>query len=373
MKLLIFTPEISNLPNYKNIISAHVQLPYSLYHFLKKSLQNDIYFVTTKKDKSKEFPDIIDINDTNLFFITNSYTKPDSTRMTSGKNLRINYFKVLYQLWELNLFIKKNKITHVNSFGSNKVAVFFAILSYFNNSVIFIHNQNFTFYFNKISLFLIKNKKNFSFLTSTKYGSNELTKYNLKNDFLLQPEIFKRNCDESQKKFRVLFWRDPSLENGFDFCLNVFNKIKYEFPNIKFTLALRDHTNFNLEELDLHGLEVFKVPYPIGTINKLISESYIILMPFRRLSVNPQLAIIESLNTNALVLTTNIESSSEYVDSINLIPFDLDSVTDLVRKLLTNNNLYDFHLSRQIIKRNTFLSFEEYSFNYFLKVSNYEI
>jgi len=125
---------------------------------------------------------------------------------------------------------------------------------------------------------------------------------------------------KSDRPHRVLFWRDPSRENGADVCLEVFRALASRYPNISFDCAVRPHWDpvAGLEDLaeQNKNVHIFRFPYQCGiTIEKLLSESICVLMPFRRLSTQPQLAILESMMSGTVVITSAIGSNHELIDS----------------------------------------------------------
>src|SRR5690606_13818563 len=102
------------------------------------------------------------------------------------------------------------------------------------------------------------------------------------------------------EKRRVLFWRDPSLNNGADVCAKVYDMLAPEFPDISFDMAIRPHWSAveGLDELAAkhENVNIYRFPYEDGiTLPKLVLESLCVMLPFRRMTICPQLAIAESL------------------------------------------------------------------------------
>jgi glycosyltransferase involved in cell wall biosynthesis len=108
------------------------------------------------------------------------------------------------------------------------------------------------------------------------------------------------------------------VENGADICLYIFKRLAPAYPNVSFDIAVRPHWA-EIEGLDDAGREfenitIHRFPYEEGTtIDQLVAESICVFLPFRQLSVNPQLAILESMGAGRVVITTAIESNSEVV------------------------------------------------------------
>jgi glycosyltransferase involved in cell wall biosynthesis len=124
--------------------------------------------------------------------------------------------------------------------------------------------------------------------------------------------------DRVGQQHRVLFWRDPSEENGADICLEVFRRLAPRFPDVSFDLAVRPHwrpvpglRNISAEH---QNVKLHEFPYEGGTsIARLMKESICILLPFRKLSTHPQLAILESMHCGRAVVTTALGSNNEVI------------------------------------------------------------
>lgn len=117
---------------------------------------------------------------------------------------------------------------------------------------------------------------------------------------------------------RILFWRDPTLANGADLCMEAYSAVAERFPDLSFDMAIRP----NLAELPgideaaaRHpNVHVYRFPYEQGiSLAQLMHESLVIVLPFRSLSMNPQLAVVESLHCGVPVITSNVDSNCEVI------------------------------------------------------------
>jgi glycosyltransferase involved in cell wall biosynthesis len=124
----------------------------------------------------------------------------------------------------------------------------------------------------------------------------------------------------AQHRQSVLFWRVLAPETGGDICLKVFDRLAPVFPDINFDLALRPsvHEMPGAEELaSTHpNVRLFRFPYPEGvSLAKLVTNSLCAIFPFRRLTIEPQMAIVETLAAGTACLGSNYASISELIDS----------------------------------------------------------
>jgi len=118
----------------------------------------------------------------------------------------------------------------------------------------------------------------------------------------------------------VLFWRDAEIANGVDTCIDAFKLLSGEFPSVDFVFAVRPNHPFEgeLRKLDNQYINIHLLlfPYKDGiTISELISSALCVVLPFRSLSCNPQLAVLETLMLGTPLVTTPVESNKELVEN----------------------------------------------------------
>jgi glycosyltransferase involved in cell wall biosynthesis len=123
---------------------------------------------------------------------------------------------------------------------------------------------------------------------------------------------------EHRRPRRVLYWRDPTENNGMDIARDVFRALAPKFPDVIFTMAIRPIwcPVPGIDELarEFPNVEVHKFPYENGvTLAGLMSESLCVFMPFRINSFDPQLVLLESLEAGVPVVTSNCQSNPEIV------------------------------------------------------------
>ena len=117
---------------------------------------------------------------------------------------------------------------------------------------------------------------------------------------------------------RVLFWRDPSVENGADLTVTAYRALAPKYPDIDFDFAIRPHWDQvpGIDELEseFQNVHVHRFPYPEGTtLPGLLLASICVLQPMRHLSINPQLVIAESLVAGIATVASDLDSNRELV------------------------------------------------------------
>ena len=94
------------------------------------------------------------------------------------------------------------------------------------------------------------------------------------------------------------------------------------------------------------NIEYVEYPYPdLKTIFDYLSESICVILPFRKLSTNPQLCVLESMLYKTCVITTNIESNIDFIKhGVNGFLIKNNNLVDwekLIRKLLNDKALIE--------------------------------
>ncbi len=149
---------------------------------------------------------------------------------------------------------------------------------------------------------------------------------------------------ESSRR-RVLFWRDPSTENGADLALEAYRALAPRYPDIDFDFAIRPYWDpiDGIDELAVEhdNVHVYRFPYSDGiTLPGLVVNSLCVLQPMRQLTINPQLVIAESLAAGVATISSDLGSTGELVqDGVTgrLVPVgDGKALTDALDGLLAD-------------------------------------
>ena len=342
-RIAYYIPDISIYAKQSEIVSSHIQLPSILAK--KFNEKEDITIITSFLSENCVYPKILkNVKIKNLSDGIIRKKKSVNSNPSNGYDL-IKFFKFYF---EVLIYIHKNNFEIFHSFGSNRVLIFTSLIKCLSiKKINFFHTIDTDIStISKSTLFLIN--KNISIVTSTNYSKKLLeSKLNFKNVTLIKHGIKVPLKKLSINKKRVLYWRDPTFENGADLCVTLFKRLSKEFPNIIFTIAVRKHTEniINVNELDKYkNIEYKEYPYPDSkTIFDYLSESICVILPFRKLSTNPQLCVLESMFYKTCVITTSIESNKDFIeDGMNgflINKNDLIEWETVLRKLLFNKEL----------------------------------
>jgi glycosyltransferase involved in cell wall biosynthesis len=142
-----------------------------------------------------------------------------------------------------------------------------------------------------------------------------------------------------RKRNRVLFWREATVDNGVDLCMDAFRHVAERFPEVRFTFALRPVANEvrGLDDLakEVSNVEVHRFPYAPGLgLPDLLSESLFACLPLRTQSAHPQLSILETLQEGVPVVCLDVGDMHEIVqDGLTGVVLDETSPQALAKAI----------------------------------------
>lgn len=166
---------------------------------------------------------------------------------------------------------------------------------------------------------------------------------------VIQPGIGKQFGVDKSKPFPlnsgryVLFWRNANRENGADLCAEVFKQLSSEYSDTDFIFAVRPGGEYEklLRISETHkNIQLLRYPYKANiTITDLLASATVVVLPFRKLSINPQFAILETLASGAPLITTPVESNREIIkhrETGILVSPTVNDIATAIRGLLNN-------------------------------------
>lgn len=366
MKIVVFVPEMGGAPGFEKVISAHAQLPLKTINILKKA-NKEVILVTTKlkanRCKPFNWP-----NENDIRYVKDGKNRGENTVMYDGPIQGYNYLKLCVQFFEVLVILKKEKIQIFHSFGTQKVALFSSFIKIFLPNIKIYHTINVGDINFLIKPFFSRIDQVF---TSTNFYKDFLKSKNISCDVIKHGGA-KRNVKKRHFKNRVVFWRDPSYENGADICLDAFVKVSNNYPDIEFTFAVRPHYDnvLDLNKIDSHdNISYFEFPYDNNkSIDDFLNESILIILPFRSLSTNPQYAVVESLQFDSILITSDVESNKEVVEGTNGILLKQNTSEELANILTEQLDYHKLNYKLKIVNLKTSFNWYKYKhkiFNYY--------
>lgn len=349
MKISFFVSQVASAPGFANVVSGHVQIPLHTMKLLRDA-GHTVELITTEFGKNQALPNCHP-EGVVVHQVVNGSRQGQDLPMYAGYRFGIQPIKLIKQLSQIKKIVEAEQYDILHFSGSNKTAYLAGVIKLIGIKTPLVLTVN--GYLQKRFWFATKYLwKQFSaIITSTEFYQNECETQGIPTVLIkhgivrhIREELEEITVDKPQ---RVLFWRDPSIENGADICLQVYDRLAPLFPDVSFDLAIRPHPNRvpGIKELSdkYPNVNLYQCPYkPDISLAKLLSESICVLLPFRKLSTHPQLAVLESMLAHAVVVTTALDSNIELINSGRngyLVPVgDVEATTEVVKELLNDRN-----------------------------------
>lgn len=142
----------------------------------------------------------------------------------------------------------------------------------------------------------------------------------------------------------ILYFGDSNKERGFDIVFRLAQRL----PNLKFKVLLRWEGKNCYGELEkmkkLPNVVIWNYPYA-ESLDKIISKSKLVILPFRWLGVRPPLSLLESMALGQCVITSSMKGNEEVVrNEYNglVVNFNkLDNVAFRISLLVKDDNQRD--------------------------------
>jgi len=347
MKVGIFVAEAKYPVNTVNTISGHVQMPLVSANILKKHGYN-VTLITSRAPEGYQLPLIASKG------LINIETVISASKKWPKQGTRL--LRVPLLINELRKLILSSNFDIIHAFGDIGTAYLLGLLKATKISAMtFMTFHNFSICSSPfIKLLTTKLLKNVDVLTTlTNYTKMQILQSGLSSAvdeskvIVMRPGIGKQSMVDRVSSLNsrrcVLFWRNANRENGADICAKVFKQLSGEYPDVNFIFAVRPGDEYEGELLRISqiykNIELLLYPYPDNIqIEDLLASAIVVVLPFRKLSINPQLAILETLASGTPLITTPVESNREIIEHRKtgiLVSPSVNEITTAVRELLS--------------------------------------
>ncbi len=361
LKIGFIVSQVANTRGFENVVSGHVQLPFQTMK-LVKGHQHEVQLLTTEIGENQTLPACLP-QEVPVHQIPHGYRSLPTANNQGAPSPGLHLLKVYKQLQEIKRIVQREKFDLLHFFGGYRLAYLAASLRLIGVKT----PKIFTISIDPFPDPAWPTSKVFwnqfkSIITTTEYLAAKgrakglavhVIKHGVVRDMLSEVQ-----GQAASPRRRIVFWRDPSLGNGADVCMNVYRELAPKFPEINFDFAVRPYWNPvpGLAELanEHPNVNLFEFPYSNGlSLARLLAESICVLLPFRGLSVNPQFSVLESMQAGCTVITTSIDSNIELIQSgengFLVPPGDSREISKIVEKLIANPQ-HSVEIGRQAAK-----------------------
>ncbi len=321
MKIGIFASIIASERGHEKNVSGHIQLPVHTVRLLQDA-GHEVHLITNRFSDNLTLPACLP-EDVCLHTVEDGRQRPQMLRGEPPTNKAIRPGLLFRQLLQIKAVVKTHRLDVLHLFGQTGTAHLGGLLRLVGLRapvVVSLLRTNDKALRTLASRVLCRRPA--AIIASTQYIAETGNRHGL-SVRVIRHGIIRNLVEELGNqpvgpRHRVLFWRDPTETNGVDVCLKAFEAVAPNFPDLSFDLAIRPATD-ELPGIDdtasrYPNIHVHRFPYPPGvSMPMLINESLIVVLPFRETSIDPQLAIAESLAAGVPVVTTAIRSNPELV------------------------------------------------------------
>ncbi|MBC8421747.1 glycosyltransferase family 4 protein [bacterium] len=321
MKIGVFVPVIAGQKGFEKNVSGHIQIPLQSVEEMRKG-GHDVHLITNTFGEDRSLPFCL-ADDLNIHFVTDSRNRGGVLDRTGHQEEGLSVRRLMRQVSEIKRICAEQRFDVLHLFGYNRVAHLaggLRLLGLKTPVVVTIVGTNFPEKFSFVTKRLWKRID--AVVTATSYVKDSLEKENIPvtqvRHGIIRDIIDEHEGEVTSPPNRVLFWRDFTLKNGADVTLAAYDMLAPKYPNVQFDFAVRQHWDElqDFEEVvSKHpNINVYHFPYEEGiTLPKLLLESICVVMPIRKMSIDPQLVIAETLAAGLPVITTNQRSNPEFV------------------------------------------------------------
>jgi len=348
MKVGVFVSVVSGQKGFENNVSGHIQVPLRSIEELRNA-GHEVHLITNEFGEDRSLPFCLD-KDMTIHFVTDSRDRKGILERKSGQGKGIKIFKLLQQVREIKKICKENEFDVLHLFGYNRTAHLGGGLKLLGLKTPVVVTIFGTFFPERFS-FLTKRlwKKINGIVTATSFVKKNLEAEGLQvtqiKHGVIRDLVAENAGTPVDDKHRVLFWRDMTVDNGADVAIKAYENLASKYPDITFNFAVRPHWTpiEGVDEIaEQHpNIQIHYFPYEEGiTLPKLLLESLCVVMPIRRMSIDPQLVIAETLACGVPIITTDQRSNPEFVvdgETGFLAPLgDVDATTSALDRMLSD-------------------------------------
>ena len=318
MKIALYTAGAYSAPDFVEAVSGHVQPPLVTAKMLMEA-GHDVTLITTRPQSGYVLPATAPA-ELRVVHVTNAskYWPKQGTYVT----------KAIHQVCELRWHCARGRYDLVHFFGFSRTALLAGLLKRLAPRKPVLATVYSPFrpaqpVVSDLQRAVVRPINRL--LTQTSYAQNAIAKWSNKEVVNVRTGVANRmgaargvRPPTGDKVKRVLFWRNADYDSGADICIEAFKDLSDRYRHTDFLFAVRPHDVLEQQLLEFASLRenvhLHIFPYEEGiTLEGLIRSTTCCVFPFRKLSINPQTAVLETLAAGCPAIVSDVESNSEIV------------------------------------------------------------
>ncbi len=348
MKIGVFVSVVAGQKGFESNVSGHIQVPMQSIDELRAK-GHDVHLITNEFGEDRSLPFCL-AKDVEIHFVTDSRKRGGVLERTGKPGSGFSFMRLLKQVSEIKRICKEQEFDVLHLFGYNRTAHLAGGLRLFGLKTPVVVTIFCTLFPEKFS-FITKRlwKRVDAVVTATTFVKNKLETEGIPTTQI--PHGVIRHIVEEYEgpvlstPHRVLFWRDLTVANGADVAIKAYETLAPKYPDINFDFAVRQHwdpIDGIAEIAEKHkNITLYHFPYEDGiTLPKLLLESICVVMPIRKMSIDPQLVIAETLAAGIPVIASDQRSNPEFIiegKTGSLAPLgDVEATTTALDSILSD-------------------------------------
>ncbi|MCH7791369.1 MAG: glycosyltransferase family 4 protein [Planctomycetes bacterium] len=320
MRIGHYVSVVAGQKGFENNVSGHIQVPMKAMELLRDA-GHEVHLITNAFGPERSLPDCLP-RDVPVHYVADGRRRGGVLERTGSHAQGIHPMRTLRQMRQIVSIARETDLDVLHSYGVNRSAQLPGVLRMLGLKIPSVGTLATAQFPERLPKPLSRAlwKRVGAVLTATNYVRDLCARHGVTTRIVRHGVIRDLRAelgdDRPGERNRVLFWRDPTRENGADVVMRVYEALASRHPSVRFTMAVRPHwaeipgIDAWAERFD--NVEVLRFPYEKDvTLPKLMFESLCVLMPIREMSIQPQLVIAESMAVGVPVLATDKGSTPE--------------------------------------------------------------
>lgn len=321
MRVGVYASMLASERGHEHNVSGHIQVPAQSARLLHEA-GHEVHLITNEFGPKHTLPAIVP-RGLRTHFVLDARVRPEKMRGAKSRD-GVRPAALLRQAFQIRRIVRAERLDVLHVFGFVRTAQLGGAIRMTAPGapvVATVLNGDVHRHGGAPGRWLLRRLD--AVLSATDFAARQYQELGVKVDRLRHGVIRdlrrENGAEAAQQRRRVLFWRDANEMNGGDVCLAAFDALAPRFPDVSFDFAIRPVWNEVPGISDLprrrQNVHVHRFPYEAGvSLAGLMNESLLVVLPFRRLSIDPQFSIAESLAAGVPVVTTRIQSNPELVE-----------------------------------------------------------